>query len=153
MLIGSTAIGKGLSIADFIHPNPNVGICFTSEFTEEQLNLLIADAAFNLPTKQTEKVRTTFKNTDPAFRLEMANCVALGDYSDELLTLEKANMPIAVVYGAEEKLAITNTLDKIKFQKWKNKTILIPDSGHCCQLDQPVKLAELIKEFASDCFR
>jgi pimeloyl-ACP methyl ester carboxylesterase len=62
-------------------------------------------------------------------------------------------VPVAVVYGQEEKFIHTHYLDKSSLKKWRNKIITIPEAGHLLQYDQPKVLAELIKEFATDCFK
>lgn len=152
MLTGSSTVGMGLGTADVIMPNANVGICFAETFTDEQLGALIEDCAFNLANDKKELVYITFKNTDPLFRSSLAKCVGEQDYSNELQNMADANIPLAWVYGKEEKLCFTNVIDKLSIPKWKDKTILIENSGHCSQLDQPQKLAKLITEFANDCF-
>lgn len=153
MLTGSSAIGKNLTVPDIIKPNPNVTALFMPTPTEEQIDLLIADVACNLPEELKTRVKNSFAKTDPEFRTSMAEAITNQLYSDELLNLEKSKIPVAVVFGAEEKLCFTDYLDKIPFTKWKNKTFLIENSGHFSQLDQPQVLTELINEFAEDCFK
>lgn len=150
---GSTAIGKGLTVEAILQPNPNAVICFAEEFTDEQLNLLINDSAYLLTADTKGLVRETYKLTDPAVRSGIASCVGKQDYSDELQNIEASHLPIALVFGKEEKLVKTDHLNNLTFKKWKDQVILIEDSGHCCQLDQPERLAEIVKEFAKDCFR
>jgi pimeloyl-ACP methyl ester carboxylesterase len=152
MLTGSSALGFGLGASEIIMPNPNVGICFAEEFTGEQLNLLIEDCAVNLPEDKKEKIRVLFRKTDPSVRSSLAKCVANQDFSDEIKNMANSKLPLVWVYGEEEKVCFTNALDKLKIPKWKNKSLLIKNSGHFSQLDQPQKLAELITEFAKESF-
>ncbi len=44
-------------------------------------------------------------------------------------------------------------LDKSSLKKWRDQIITIPQAGHLIQYDKPEALAELIKEFAVDCFK
>ena len=148
----SSAIGKKLTAADIIKPNPNVGALFTPEPNDEQIDLLIGDIAYSLTATQKELIKYDVKNTDPQVRVQLATCVGKQAYSDELQTIEQVKIPTVVIFGQEDKLCFTDYIDKVPFAKWKNKTFLIPHSGHFSQLDQPQALTKLIKEFAEDCF-
>ncbi|MHB8260212.1 MAG: alpha/beta fold hydrolase [Bacteroidia bacterium] len=151
MFTGSSAIGKNLTVADIMKPNPNAAALFTPEPTDEQIDLLIGDIAYSLTAQQKEFIKQDIKNTDPQVRVQIATAVGKQEYSDELTAIETTKLPVAVVFGEEDKLCMTDYLDKVPFPKWKNKSILIPNSGHFSQLDQPQALAVLIKEFAQEC--
>ena len=153
LIMGTSVIGNNITVADIFKPNPNVGAYFMPEPTNEQLDLLIDDVAYTLTLEQKGLIKNNFKNTDPQVRVQMAAAVVKQAYSDELQNLVQTKQPVAVVFGADDKLCNTDYLDKVPFIKWGNKTFLIPNSGHFSQLDQPNALAVLIKEFADDCFR
>lgn len=153
MITGSSAVGKGLTPADIIKPNPNLVACFMAAPTDEQIDLLINDMGYNLASQINKAIKLIFRKTDPEFRVAMAAAIGQGLYSDELANFEKSKIPIAVVFGKEEKLLFTDHLDKIPFKKWKDKTILIENSGHFSQLDQPKALAAIVGEFAQDCLK
>lgn len=152
MLVGSTAVGKGLAFADLIKPNPNIAAVFMAHPAEEEIDLLIEEAAYGISADQKLFIKNVFKATDPAFRQTLADSAG-EPQNDELQNFENSNLPIAIVYGKEEKLCFTEVFEKIEFKKWKNQIFLIPQSGHCSQFDQPEKLAVLVKQFANDCFK
>ncbi len=152
VLISADIMGKNLQVTDILKPNPNLAACFTEYPTEDALKLLIDDCVYLASDEQKTEIRKDFLATDPLFRSNMAACIGAQDYSDELLAIENRNIPIAVVFGDQEKLVFTDYLDKVLFKKWKNKTILIPNSGHCIQYDQPTALANIIAEFAKEVF-
>ena len=152
MLVGSSAVGMGLGADKIIMPNPNMETYFRETFTEEQLNTLIEDCAYNLSNEKKKRVYTIFANTDPKVRSSIAKCVVEQDYSNELQNLADAKLPLAWVYGKEEKLCFTDALNIPAIPKWRDKIILLEQSRHCSQLDQPQKLAQLVSEFAKDCF-
>ena len=153
LFTSSSAIGKNLTAVDIIKPNPNVGALFTPEPTDEQIDLLIGDIAYSLTAQQKELIKHDLKNTDSQVRVQIATAVGKQEYSDELQNIEASKIPTAVVFGEEDKLCFTDYIDKVPFAKWRNKTFLIPNSGHFSQLDQSQALAALIKEFAEDCFK
>jgi pimeloyl-ACP methyl ester carboxylesterase len=83
----------------------------------------------------------------------MAASIGTGDYSDELQKIQSTNLPVAVVFGAEDKLCFTDYIDKTPLTQWHSKSQLVPNSGHCVMLDQPDELVKILNEFASDCFK
>jgi pimeloyl-ACP methyl ester carboxylesterase len=153
LLTSPCAIGKGLTVPEIIQPNPNLAAAFTAHPTEEAIDQLVDDSAYGLAEELKQFCKTIYKKTDPEFRVSMAECIGRGEYSDELSNLENSLLPVAVVFGEHDKLCFTDYLDKVPFRKWRNKTVLIPDSGHSSMLDQPVALAGIIADFAADCFR
>jgi len=150
MLISSCVVGKGLQVSDVLDiANPNLPTCFTANPSDEEIEALIADAADTKSREGKEKIKKDFITTDPLFRLTMATAK---DDTNEIENIENRRIPIAVVFGENEKLCFKDYLDKIEFKKWKNKTITIADAGHCMQYDQPETLANLVSDFAKDCF-
>lgn len=152
MLIGSSAVGTKLALPDIFQPNPNVAACFIAEPSDEQIDLLVGDVGHNLSDKNKREVRTMFENTDGNVRVQLGECIGKAEYSDELGNIESSRIPVAVIFGEEEKLCVIDSLDKISFPKWRNKTHLISKAGHFPQIDQPGALTAIIKEFSSDCF-
>ncbi|MBI2722923.1 MAG: alpha/beta hydrolase [Bacteroidetes bacterium] len=153
MLLGSTAVGKGLTINEAILPNPNVGICFSETFTDEQLNNLIGDAAFSLSEPLKETVRKAFYATDPKVRSALGFSIMNNEYTDELANIEKTKLPLALVYGEQEKLCKIDAINVCGLKSWRNNPITIYNSSHFSQLDQPESFAKLVGEFAQDCFK
>jgi len=152
MLTGPALLGGGLNITDIIKPNPNMGISFTAEYTEEQLELFVCDLGHNLSTEQKEQIKNDFKSTDPKVRTCVAELITNNDFSDQILNIENAGLPVAIVYGNKEKVCETSCFNKFTFPKWKDKVIFIGDSGHCSQIDQPEKLSQIIFEFSNEVF-
>jgi pimeloyl-ACP methyl ester carboxylesterase len=153
MLLGSTVVGKGLALNDVVLPNPNVAVCFSESFTDDQLDSLITDAAFSLSDPVKQKVSETFRNTDPKVRSALANAVFNKEYADGLLNIEQSNLPLAVVYGEQEKICKTDALNVCGLKLWGSKPVTIKHSGHFSHLDQPEIFSKLVDEFAKYCFR
>ena len=153
ILTSSTALDHDSQITDLVWPNPNVAAFYMEHPTEDQLDRLIEDLAERLTADQQEYLKKTFLQTDPECRVQIGISAAEKKVANELQNIEKSGIPIGVVYGENDKFCKTDFLDKRPFKKWKNKTILLPGSGHCSQIDQPVLLANIIEAFAKDCFK
>lgn len=152
MLSSPSIIGFNLTVADILKPNPNLGAMFLEKPTDEQLNLLLNELGDNLTPNLKEDIKTVFNAVDPKFRTVMATSIGTGDYSDELQKLQNSNLPVAVIFGADDKLCFTDYIDKTPLTQWHHKSVLVPNSGHFTMLDQPNELIKILTEFADDCF-
>ncbi|MDN3584261.1 alpha/beta fold hydrolase [Mucilaginibacter flavus] len=154
-LTGACVIGKGLTTSDILQPNPNLAASFISYPTDEELNAFIDDIAYCISEEMKQKYRDSFWSTDPLFRSTLGKAIATEEWGDEIGNLENKNIdiPVAIVYGEMEKINNVNYLNKSTIKKWMDEIILIKDAGHFAYLDQPSVVADLIKNFAIDCFQ
>ncbi|MDB5111961.1 MAG: alpha/beta hydrolase fold protein [Mucilaginibacter sp.] len=152
-LTGACIIGGSFTTADVFQLNPNLAAAFAAYPADEELNLLLDDMAYQISDELKQKCKNTFLNTDPLFRTTLNESITAEDWSDEIENLENMDIPIAIVYGKNEKINHFHYLNRSNIKKWENETLLIPDAGHCIQLDQPKLLAAMINDFAQYCFK
>jgi pimeloyl-ACP methyl ester carboxylesterase len=153
LLLSPSIIGFHLTAADILKPNPNLTPLFTANPTDEQLNALAEELGVNLSNVVKEEIKAIFHKVDPNFRTFMAASIGTGDYSDELQKIQNTNLPVAVVFGAEDKLCFIDYIDKTPLTQWHGKSQLVANSGHCVMLDQPDELAKIVNEFVIGCFK
>ena len=152
LFTGSCAIGKGLGLEDIFLPNPDASFGFMEHLSEEQLNAMIDATGNNFGLDDRNLIKQEFRNTDGKMRLELAQAISGAKYSDELQNLEDSKIPLAIVFGEDEKLCNISYFNNINLPKWKNEIKLIKNSGHFPHLDQPEALSNIINEFATHCF-
>jgi pimeloyl-ACP methyl ester carboxylesterase len=152
-LTGASIIGATLSPTDILKPNLNAIPFFTAFPTDDAIDVMIDDGTYNMPPADKINCRDIFKKTDPAFREQWAASIARQEWTDEIKNLNALNVPVAVVYGDAENFTFIPYLDKTPLKKWRGKIIIVPNAGHFIQHDQPKLLAQLINEFAEDCFK
>lgn len=152
MLVGPCIVGKEAPLETIFLPNPKLSAIFMAEPSNEEIDALIEEALYRSSEKLKKEIRDTFKSADPNFRTAVANSVNNQHFGDEVLNYKTSGLPLALVFGGEEKICNIKYLDKVNFNKWRNETILISECGHLCNLDQPNELAKLIEAFAKDCF-
>jgi pimeloyl-ACP methyl ester carboxylesterase len=153
VLTGASVIGPKIIVPEIVKPNPYFEATFTAHPTEEELDGLIGTWAISINSTLKEDFIRIFKDTDPTVRLQLGASIAQADWSDEIANLEQLEYPVAVIYGAKEKIVSPDYLTKTDLKMWRNKIIEIPNAGHCCQLDQPSQLASLIHEYVTAIFR
>ena len=152
-LTGACVIGPGYPIPVIVQPSPYFGVTFAPDPTDEDLDGLISTQAENMAGALKNTCIQMFSDTDPALRIQEGISLSLGDWTDEVANLEKLKYPVAIVYGEQEKIVYPDYLSSSSIMMWKDRIIKIPGAGHCCQLDQPKKLAELIADYVEDIFR
>jgi pimeloyl-ACP methyl ester carboxylesterase len=152
-LMGACVIGENVMPDEIIQPNPNFPPTFSATATDHELDALIDDEAYHVSPQLKEQLKAMYRDTDPQLRAILGTSIAGQNYIDEIGNLWKQNLPIAAVYGADDKLISTDYLQKLPLKFWKNKVIKIPKAGHCCQFDEPALIAGLIADFAADCFK
>ena len=151
LITGSCVIGKGLKVQDILLPNPDASYGFLPNPTDEQINLMI-EACGQYSNDNKSLIKKEFTNTDSNLRLCIGKSIIENNFSDEIQNLVDSKIPLAFVFGKDEKICNINYLDNIELNKWKSKVHLIENSGHFSHLDQPQKLAQIIDDFAKDCF-
>jgi len=151
-LLGPQIIGGDITPADIIKPNPNVAAIFTPSPADELLEGFLDDMVFTLNLSERKKCKEAFLKTDTLFRQYFGGSITMQQWSDEIENLKRSGIPLAIIYGEEERFVVTDYLEKASLIKWRNKTILVPQAGHFAHLDQPHLVAGLINDFAADCF-
>jgi pimeloyl-ACP methyl ester carboxylesterase len=94
-----------------------------------------------------------FKAVKKPFRSALAQSIGIKDYSDEILLLKTNNIPLLVVFGADEKVIDCNYLDNAALPLWRNQIFKIPGASHLVQIDQPEAFNKLMKELITECFK
>ncbi|MET0392681.1 MAG: alpha/beta hydrolase [Chitinophagaceae bacterium] len=145
--------GEAFTAADVLQPNPNLGASFLAHPTGEQLDAALNDLTYERDSNIIAENKKWFMDTDPAFREAVSQSVANQDWTDEIQNLKDAGIPVAVVSGAADQLTFPAYLANSSLPKWRNEVILVPQAGHCLQMEKPGLVAGLIGDFASDCFK
>ena len=121
-LIGACIIGHNYSPASFLQPNPNAAAAFQPYPSDEQLELYLNDV---VQDSKKEKYKQTFLSTDPSFRQTISNLVGNSDWADEIQNITAINLPVALVYGKEDKIVVPQYLANSSLNKWKNEIIMV----------------------------
>ena len=152
-LIGASILGENINSSDIFKPNPNLAPFFTANPSDEDIYKLINDGSVNMTESDKQKYKDIFRLADPAFREQLFNSISKQEWTDEIKNCNNSGLPVAIVYGENDNFTNVHYLDNNPMKKWRNKIISVPNAGHLIQYDQAVELAQLIKEFADDCFK
>jgi len=129
--------------------HPAMGLLFKDELNREELKTL-AKSMHNGSADASKKIREAFFKTDSKLRSSLGQSVASGEYKDELHELRTIGVPPALVMGEKDELVNADYVKKIaELTGWQNKLHLIPEAGHCVQLEVPEAVNSLLDEYLS----
>lgn len=153
LLTGCCALGKSLTLQDVFLPNPYSEVNFAPYSSDSKIDALINETVCNASAKDKLFIKEQYLKADPMVRQCFSKTIEQEDYSDELKNLEDSKIPLAVIFGKNEKLCNIYYLDSLKLSIWRNNPVIIENSGHFSHIDNPLKLAEIIGDFAEYSFR
>ena len=134
----------------WLNPFPEVAALMSASVPDDVLNSFAYRLVLN-NTAVANTYKNSYQNTDPDFRLAIADTIAKQDWTDEIENVLNMKVPICIVFGKEDKILHTNYLDDFP-ARWRKKTFLIPDAGHFVNGEQPEAFNKLLIEFAQDVF-
>jgi pimeloyl-ACP methyl ester carboxylesterase len=109
MLVSPCIVNDQFPPSFVVTPGPNGHVVVAENPNENELREYIDYVTSN--TDIADRYYKSYKDTDPAFRMGLANLMMTSKWTDELGNIKKWNIPVCVVFGEEEKLVNTNYLD------------------------------------------
>lgn len=152
LLTGPSIIGKNLTAGDVMQENPTITPLFTAEPTSESIGLMLENVGKYMGSTGKTMIREDILKADPAVRTTLFHSIINAEYSDELTAIEVLQVPICVVFGANETVCKINYLDNLGLHLFNDKTILIKEAGHYLQLDQQERMNSIYTVFTEICF-
>lgn len=146
-VFGTPPISMPPQMEDMFLPNPNVGLLFTENLTEEQLESIAMEMVHNNPSLATH-LKDLITQTDPAFRKFMGQSVGAGKFKDERTLLTGSDLPFVIANGSKDSMVNTAYCSAISTNAYKNQShILFEDSGHTPQLEVPEEFNKTLTNF------
>ncbi len=146
LISGTTPITLPMDTSQLFLPNPDMGLLFKQELSEEELEKY---GKMVLNDDEKDFIIKLIKQADPQFRSCMPQSLANGKLSDEIAILKSSGIPIAILHGEDDPIINKNYLDKLDLPNiWKEKILLFRNSGHSIQLDNSEKFNQSLIEFA-----
>ena len=149
---GAMLSSENISVKDMIQPGVSIAAAFKADATEEEIDHLIDNFIFCAGKEVKEHYKQVYKATDPNLRAYLGKSLGSPPVIDKIRNISNAHIPVAIIYGEEERIVQSDYLSKTTLPIWMNHIFKIPDAGHCVELDQPKLLADLIAKFAKSCF-
>ncbi len=149
---GPCVVGENYG-PDKILISPESSIFFRDEFGRQEVVNFFNMHLITTDDNDILNYTNDFFAVRPLFRSSMIQKALSGNLSDEIMALQKYEIPILIVFGQLDKLININYLDEALLPLWRNAILKLPDTGHFIQTDQPDVLNQLILEYTSERFK
>ncbi len=146
MTIGASPIPHDPSALERIFPpSPLLPIAFKGDLSDEEKEVFVA-AAYNGGEMPPFGINDISRG-DGSFRSHFGASIAAGIYADEAKFVANSSIPIAVVYGAEEKLLNVDFLKELTFKNlWRDEALIVA-GGHAPFWSAPEDFNRVLLDF------
>jgi pimeloyl-ACP methyl ester carboxylesterase len=151
VLAGPCIVGRDYPIACFIKPDTHVAIVFSDEANEEDVAKYSREVLYNGREEDLECFLKDYYSTKVPLRTYLNESIINGVFNDEIALLQGKDIPLLVVFGADEMIVDPHYLDHSGLNLWKESVFKIPGAGHLVNVDQPEEFNRLVWEFVEVC--
>jgi pimeloyl-ACP methyl ester carboxylesterase len=152
LLAGPCIAGIDCTPDKFMIPGTKIGVGFIDEPDEADILALIQLAINYHSVQQTADLTKDFKAVKDCFRSGIGQSMADGALSDEVALLKEKDIPILVIFGADDQAIYPDYLDNAPFNIWENEIVKIGGAGHWAHLDEPEIFTKLLADFSVEIF-
>lgn len=153
ILAGPCIIGENISLDRMMKPNTFVHVVFNDDVAENDILSYTAEASVSKDSEDRVFFLRDYDQVQKPFRSLLGKSISENLFSDEICLLRKANAPILMLFGSDEKIINTDYLDNISLPAWKNQIFKIAGASHLVNIDEPGQFNSLAAEFIDDIFK
>ncbi|QMU30531.1 alpha/beta fold hydrolase [Adhaeribacter radiodurans] len=151
ILAGPSTVGKTeCTISQMMKPGSEASVLYMDEADLTAVKRYAGQILLSRDPEDQEIILADYLAVRKTLRPKIGECIATGNYNDEIALLEKQNSPLLVVFGEEDYIVNTDYLDTAALPLWQNKIFKIPRAGHLVNVDQPKAFNELMADFAQE---
>lgn len=145
-VVGTPLLSCAADVATAFQPHPAVGLLFTAELNDDEVETL---AALMAPEEGADRRRVArvLRKTDPRFRMALAADLQ-GHHVDEVGLAAALDAPVALVAGDADPLVNRAYLEGLALPNlWRGALQIIEGAGHAPQIDEPERFGALLGAF------
>lgn len=153
VFVGASVLGAGIPATSMLYGMGASNILFL-----DQCEAGVVDQFFNTLSSSREEndmltIRADYYAVAKNFRSQFFQNSIGGKMSDEILLLNKLNVPLLVVFGNEEKIVNKDYLDNSGLSLWNETIYKIHGAGHSASFDNPILFNQLLDQYVKDIFK
>lgn len=126
--------------------NPAMAYAFKPDISDDETSLL-AEAFMEKNHPDHALVKMAISQCDPLVRPHIGKSMATEVTSDEAEIIRKANFPVALLHGENDRLVNKEYIGQLNLPLWNDRITLIEKAGHTPFLENPEVFNRTILEF------
>ena len=153
VLLGACVLGEGFGM-EKVFASRTTPLIFT--YNESDRKIVEKFFLESMDSSNREDMLNSiddYLNVDPGFKPNIFRSAAEGKITDEIKNLKILNVPVCVIFGAEDSLINSSYLDCQPFPVWKNRICKINGAGHWVNLDKANVVNSILLEYAEEQFK
>ncbi len=149
VIFGTPPLSKPPKMEEAYLPNPAVGLFFKKDLTSQEINTISEALIYNKDLDF--DFEAIISQSSEIIRELTPASIGTGNYNDETLILENTKIPIAILHGDKDPMVNGDYFKTLNIPTlWRKEIQIIPDAGHCIQLEEPKIFNELLSSFIGD---
>lgn len=153
VLAGPCIVGAAASVADLMINGTHVHVVFTDDPPAEHIEAYAGETSLSLHEEDKTFFMNDYRNVAPNFRSLLASSIAAGNYNEQIDVFRQRDIPLLVVFGADEKIVKPDYLDNVDLPLWRSKVHRVDGASHLVNVDQPQLFNQLLASYAEEMFR
>lgn len=154
VLAGPCIVGGDITIAQVAKPGTHVEVVFTDEAPEESILAYARETSLSQAPEDVAIFVSDYARVKRPFRSLLGQSIfAARQFSNEIALLQKRNIPLLVVFGADEQIVDPDYLNKIPLPLYQGTIFKLPGASHLVNIDQPEAFNQLLANFLGDVIR
>jgi pimeloyl-ACP methyl ester carboxylesterase len=150
VLISLCCLGQDFGPDKVFKPSDTPNLLF---YNETDPNTVEDFMASQLRVSEIESdLADDYFRSDLQFRPTLMKAATEGKISDEILALQKTNIPLCIINGAADKMFNPTYILESSLRFWKGNINVLEDAGHFVHLDKPAEVIKLISAYAQEVF-
>ncbi len=150
VLIGSSVMGEGYGMEKVFAQTDTPSILFYNETDNEIIKEWFTNELILATEEDVQNLMNAYLQVSLDFKPALFKAAGEGKISNEILALNKLNIPVCTIFGCEDKLININYLDNLPFRVWQNQIYKLPGAGHWVNIDKPEAIDPIISEYATE---
>jgi pimeloyl-ACP methyl ester carboxylesterase len=153
VLAGSCVLGKGYGMERVFVQGQHPSILFYNEPDKDIVEKWFSEELVSASKYDIKTLLDGYLKVSSDFKPALFKTAVEGQISDEILALKELNVPVCLIFGAEDKLIHIDYLDSFPFPIWNAQIYKLPNAGHWVNMDNPNIFNQIVFEYAQENFK
>lgn len=153
VLAGCCVIGEDYGLEKIFTQQTSPSIFFYNESDNKAVASYLKESMSEANEEDIQNAVEDYLMVAADFKPMLFKTAGDGEISDEIIALNKLNIPICIIFGQKDNLVNIDYLDKSPFPVWRNHIYKLAKAGHFVHIDNVSEFNLLISEYLSEMFK